>query len=387
MDYRRKEQDSDSSGNEDDSLPLDTHEIEEEEDQGPAAKRAANLWGDALVEQSLEKKGSRISLDKKNNDGRVARGVESYHIPSTFVRVAKEDFESYSKSAESSAKAQIDDDLFGDAPIDLDCETAYCERLSDSINTSRNRDTVHSTLRRGGQPLSHPTTSRGRGPRGRARGSVQYGFPGRGRGNGLKRSWQGKVSDPGQLLTASYSLETLMAVEFASDISVEQLGDEIAKAMGERDPRTVKSIVRACGVEKAITLFEETRKVESTGGMMIENGQRRRTPGGVFISLFKLDPDVPEDVKKQVFTETKRETRKMLRARKKGRNNFANDIAKLAELMKMEKEKSTEKNEMGEASSLKPLPSVEEVAFQKKTPEAMTVECDMDEIIDEEMQS
>lgn len=69
-------------------------------------------------------------------------------------------------------------------------------------------------------------------------------------------------------------------------------------------------------VAQALALFEETRKVESTGGMMVslwflltclelaskdlfqtENGQRRRTPGGVFISLFKLDSEIPEDVK------------------------------------------------------------------------------------------
>lgn len=41
-----------------------------------------------------------------------------------------------------------------------------------------------------------------------------------------------------------------MAVEFSSDTSIEQLGDEMAKAMGERDPKTVKSIVQVCGVEK-----------------------------------------------------------------------------------------------------------------------------------------
>ncbi|KAK6047608.1 hypothetical protein COOONC_14885 [Cooperia oncophora] len=173
-----------------------------------------------------------------------------------------------------------------------------------------------------------------------------------------------------------------MAVEFASDISVEQLGDEIAKAMGERDPRTVKTIVRACGVDKAIALFEETRKVESTGGMMIENGQRRRTPGGVFISLFKLDSDIPEDVKKQVFGETKQEARKLLRARKKGHNNFASEVAKLAELMKKEKEKSSEEG----SETLKPLPSVEEVVLQKHNSEAMNVDHDLDEI-DDEMQS
>ncbi|VDN30624.1 unnamed protein product [Cylicostephanus goldi] len=128
--------------------------------------------------------------------------------------------------------------------------------------------------------------------------------------------------------------------------------------MGERDPRTVKSIVQACGMEKALALFEETRNVESHGGMMIENGQRRRTPGGVFITLFKLDSEISEDVKKRLFGETKAEARKMLKARKKGRINYAENVAKVAELMKKEKEKEKHKDE---DTNLKPLPEAEQV--------------------------
>ncbi|KAK6047609.1 hypothetical protein COOONC_14886, partial [Cooperia oncophora] len=101
MDYRKKAHDSDLSSNEDDDILPDTQEVadvDEEVDQGPATKRAANLWTDALVDESLHAKGSRISLEKKKNDGRVARGVESYHIPSNFVRVDKEVFESVSST-------------------------------------------------------------------------------------------------------------------------------------------------------------------------------------------------------------------------------------------------------------------------------------------------
>ncbi|KHJ91770.1 hypothetical protein OESDEN_08355 [Oesophagostomum dentatum] len=85
-------------------------------------------------------------------------------------------------------------------------------------------------------------------------------------------------------------------------------------------------------LKTAIALFEETRNVESHGGMMTDNGQRRRTPGGVFISLFKLDPDISEDVKKEIFGQSRIEARKMLRARRKGRTNFAEDVAKVCSL-------------------------------------------------------
>uniref|UniRef100_A0A183E9N6 Phosphorylated adapter RNA export protein n=1 Tax=Gongylonema pulchrum TaxID=637853 RepID=A0A183E9N6_9BILA len=41
-----------------------------------------------------------------------------------------------------------------------------------------------------------------------------------------------------------------------------------------------------------LELFDETREIEVTGGMMVADGTRRRTPGGVFMTLFKTDPDV-----------------------------------------------------------------------------------------------
>ncbi|EYC25421.1 hypothetical protein Y032_0012g1882 [Ancylostoma ceylanicum] len=355
MDYRTRAQDSDTSDKEDeDQLPLNYDDNpDKEEGEPPEKKPAAALWGDSLVEQGLLQRGSRIALEKQK-DLCVPRGVESYHVPSTFTRVEKEEFEAH---VEREAPSNSADDPFGDAPVDLSGETAFCERLSDDSWLPHARHLHNGSNRRGGRAGVRIARDRGSGRPGHFRGGHRDGFRGRGHGdcNGLKRSWSGQVTDPAQLLSPSYSLETLMAVEFSADTSIEQLGDEMAKAMGERDPKTVKSIVQVCGVEKAIALFEETRSVESQGGMMIDNGRRRRTPGGVFISLFKLDPDIPGDVKKRLFDETKMEARKILRARKKGRSDFAQDVAKVAELMKKEKEK----NSADEA--LKPLPQVEQV--------------------------
>ncbi|KHJ75134.1 hypothetical protein OESDEN_25250 [Oesophagostomum dentatum] len=273
--------------------------------------------------------------------------------------------ESIFQESEREVVPDLADDPFGDAPVDLSGETAFCERPDESF-TPHNQHDKKQFMNRRGHHESRNFRGRGNtGPRGHFRGDHRGGFRGRGRdfGNGLKRSWTGKVMDPAQLLSASYSLETLMAVEFPSDISLEQLGDEIAKAMGERDPKTVKSIVQACGVEKAIALFEETRNVESHGGMMTDNGQRRRTPGGVFISLFKLDPDISEDVKKEIFGQSRIEARKMLRARRKGRTNFAEDVAKVAELMKKEREKEKDNQEDG----LKQLPQADEVMLSNSS--------------------
>ena len=41
------------------------------------------------------------------------------------------------------------------------------------------------------------------------------------------------------------------------------------------------------GVDVALDLFNKTKDIESKGGMMIKNGERRRTPGGVFMQLLR----------------------------------------------------------------------------------------------------
>jgi hypothetical protein len=62
----------------------------------------------------------------------------------------------------------------------------------------------------------------------------------------------------------------------------------IADALGEteRQPRAqLRAIVAALGDEAAHDLLAETQQVEANGGMLLPDGSRRRTPGGVFFHL------------------------------------------------------------------------------------------------------
>jgi hypothetical protein len=70
----------------------------------------------------------------------------------------------------------------------------------------------------------------------------------------------------------------------------------IAHALGERKPRPwgqLRSIVEFIGEEAALALLKEVQQVEANGGMMLPDGSRRRTPGGVYFYLAykKLTPD------------------------------------------------------------------------------------------------
>lgn len=37
----------------------------------------------------------------------------------------------------------------------------------------------------------------------------------------------------------------------------------------------------------ALELYKRTQQIESEGGMMIKNGSRRRTPGGLYLQLLR----------------------------------------------------------------------------------------------------
>jgi len=64
----------------------------------------------------------------------------------------------------------------------------------------------------------------------------------------------------------------------------------IAQKLGEveREPlKKLKAVVRILGPEKTLALCEKALEVEQQGGMMIQDGSRRRTPGGVFFYLVR----------------------------------------------------------------------------------------------------
>jgi hypothetical protein len=62
----------------------------------------------------------------------------------------------------------------------------------------------------------------------------------------------------------------------------------IADQLDEKEPgpRTqLVNIVRALGRTQARTLLQETLDIEAKGGMMLPDGSRRRTPGGIYFHL------------------------------------------------------------------------------------------------------
>jgi hypothetical protein len=77
---------------------------------------------------------------------------------------------------------------------------------------------------------------------------------------------------------------------------------EIAKALGEKQRKPVgqiAEIVQFCGVGFTQAILKETLDIEASGGMKTINGERRRTPGGVFFYLAR--GKMEEDIRNQIF--------------------------------------------------------------------------------------
>ena len=81
------------------------------------------------------------------------------------------------------------------------------------------------------------------------------------------------------------------------------LGEELANRLYEPKMDLMIGVVDVVGMDIALDLFQKTRHIESGGGMMIMNNERRRTPGGVYLHLLRQmssNPNTSEDTSAKI---------------------------------------------------------------------------------------
>ena len=74
---------------------------------------------------------------------------------------------------------------------------------------------------------------------------------------------------------------------------------EIAKQLNEPNTELIGKIVNAIGIERVSEYLQKTLTIEAEGGMMTRDGERQRTPGGVFFYVVKDNLSKAEQ--KQIF--------------------------------------------------------------------------------------
>ncbi|CAK1584757.1 unnamed protein product [Parnassius mnemosyne] len=112
-----------------------------------------------------------------------------------------------------------------------------------------------------------------------------------------------------------------------SEDPFENIAEEIAEKLSEEKKELVGRIIQVVGANKAIEIYKETQKVEADGGMLVMNGTRRRTPGGIYFFLLKHDSEISQAMINQIFNEDRKETaRKIKKSRSKSRQKVMEQL-------------------------------------------------------------
>ncbi|MCC6455883.1 MAG: hypothetical protein IT328_13105 [Caldilineaceae bacterium] len=81
------------------------------------------------------------------------------------------------------------------------------------------------------------------------------------------------------------------------DPTVSAEAQRIATQLQEPLLWLVESIINVLGQERAENLLQQTLEIEASGGILTTTGDRRRTPGGVYMKLLK-EQSTPEEVER-----------------------------------------------------------------------------------------
>ncbi|KAI8038682.1 phosphorylated adapter RNA export protein [Drosophila gunungcola] len=85
---------------------------------------------------------------------------------------------------------------------------------------------------------------------------------------------------------------------------------EMASKLYEEKDELLVRVVEVLGMDLPMELYKETQRIEADGGMMIKNGKRRRTPGGVFLFLLKHHDNITQEQQKSIFSEERQSLNK-----------------------------------------------------------------------------
>ncbi|BHF63966.1 hypothetical protein SprV_0200696300 [Sparganum proliferum] len=98
---------------------------------------------------------------------------------------------------------------------------------------------------------------------------------------------------------------THLGVDF--DSSGPEVVEAIAKCLNEDKIDIIDRVVETLGTKRALSFCYLAEDIENRGGFFVADGSRRRTPGGVFLTLIRRSDEVTKQEKKTIFKETDQE--------------------------------------------------------------------------------
>jgi hypothetical protein len=82
----------------------------------------------------------------------------------------------------------------------------------------------------------------------------------------------------------------------ATNMTADEVKQTIAEHLGETGPEPLQllhKVVKKLGPEQALAFLKETQEIEAQGGLLLPDGSRHRTPGGVFFYLVRTKAPKP----------------------------------------------------------------------------------------------
>ena len=111
----------------------------------------------------------------------------------------------------------------------------------------------------------------------------------------------------------------IKASELDSDDAV---GKEITRQLREPKDDIIQRCVKVLGKKKALELLYATEDIQTRGGMLTTEGNRKRSPGGVYLQLVKKDDTILNMQRSKIFIEDeikKKAAKKLKRLRQRQR--------------------------------------------------------------------
>nr|CAI5830879.1 unnamed protein product [Callosobruchus analis] len=105
------------------------------------------------------------------------------------------------------------------------------------------------------------------------------------------------------------------------DNSPEDIAKDVACKLYEEKGELILKVIQTLGKKRTLEIFQETKRIEEDGGMLIMNQTRRRTPGGVFLNLVRNDYHITPEQKRDIFGEDKKKTRHEVKEKQREKFN------------------------------------------------------------------
>ena len=309
--------------------------------RGLNKKKKNNVWGSVVQEESIAESIGSFGVGRQLKDLGSDRGAETYD----FTLIAKE-------RKEERRKQRLEEVGRKEEGLDNEMDSYWSKREEKEEELS-NSSSDEEKAKPDDSMMQEDSTEK----------------------RGTKRSVKERLGKKKVQLDRFHN-ETLPApgeprqiVDIAEISLVEgsdqDFGEEVAERLKEDKEEMMVDLVKAVGRRVVWEFFKDTQKVEREGGMVINNGARRRTPGGVMLHLLRKTerPELKDKLRKFFNNSKKDDQRKILAAKKRKEKNFDKEMEEFLSARKKLSEKKDEGGDMeededGEEEGLAPLPNV-----------------------------